>query len=407
MSKTVDDATPLEGASVNYSLTVTNNSGQDATGVVVTDNLPAGVTYVSDSGGYNDATGQWNVGTVSAGSSAALQITVNINAGTTGSTIENVAAITSADQPDPDSGNNAAAASLTVMPELSIGDVSLPEGDSGTTAFVFNLTLSAGSSQAVSVTYDTADGTATVADNDYQPVSGGVVNFPIGSTSQPLTIDVVGDSRIESDETFFVNLSGPVNTLMADNQGLGTIVNDDSVLCSSPTLTLTAQADTWIRENNTGYSDTSPILQVKPDTSIAFRSLIHFDISGNITPTVTIDCAYLLLYETTTITTGQTVYVHPLTESWIDSESNWFDRTSAQTWTTPGGTYDSAVTSFSPDTLGVRSIDLTWLVQQWVDNPGSDLGILLRSTTTGDNAAVEFASLEDGVNPPPRLIIQY
>jgi len=404
MAKTVDNATPLEGTQVIYSLAVTNISTQDATGVIVTDNLPGGVTYVSSSGSYDNATGQWNVGNVAAGSSATLQITVNVNNGTTGSTINNVAAITAVDQPDTDSSNNNGSATITVMPELSISDVTLQEGDSGTTAFVFNLTLSAASSQAVSIVYDTADGTATVADNDYQPVSGGVVSFPIGSTSQPLTINVVGDTNVEIDETFVVNLSGPVNTLVADSQGVGTIVNDDTVpaICSSPSVTLTAVADAYIRNINNIPTGGDTILQVRPDSSSTiFHGLMQFDLSA----VSTISCAELWIYEETT-TSGQTVYVHPLTENWTEGDVTWVDRTAADVWSTPGGVYGGDVANFTSDTSGVRVIDLTTLAQSWVGSPASNFGILLRSTTTGDNGAVTFSSRESG-NPAPRLVIEY
>jgi len=111
-------------------------------------------------------------------------------------------------------------------PRLTISDVTHKEGNSGTTLFVFTVTLSIAYDVPVTVNYATADGTATVADNDYQAASG-TLTFAPGQTTQTITIRVIGDTKKEADETFFVNLSGATNALILDGQGLGTILNDD------------------------------------------------------------------------------------------------------------------------------------------------------------------------------------
>jgi len=116
-------------------------------------------------------------------------------------------------------------AALT-LPSISIGDVGVAEGDAGTTSAVFTATLSAPSGQTVSASFTTADGTAT-AGQDYVSASG-TVSFAPGSTAQPVSVNVLGDLVVEGDETFFVNLSNPVNATIGDGQGLGTIVDDDS-----------------------------------------------------------------------------------------------------------------------------------------------------------------------------------
>jgi hypothetical protein len=116
------------------------------------------------------------------------------------------------------------------VPSVSINDVSLNEGNTGTTNFTFNVTLSAASSQTITVGFATADGTAT-AGSDYVANSG-TVTFNPNVTSQPITVLVNGDTTVEPNETFFVNLSNPTNATIADNQGLGTIVNDDGAGCT-------------------------------------------------------------------------------------------------------------------------------------------------------------------------------
>jgi hypothetical protein len=132
-----------------------------------------------------------------------------------------------------------------------------------------------------------------------------------------------------------------------------------------------------------------------------FRSLIQFDLSG--IPSVS--CAELWIYEETTAS-DQTMYVHPLNESWTEGDVNWDDRTAVDLWSAPGGVYGGDVANFAPDATGVRVIDLTSLAQSWASSPASNFGVLLRSTTTGDNGAITFSSRE-GSNPVPRLVIEY
>jgi Calx-beta domain/IPT/TIG domain len=99
------------------------------------------------------------------------------------------------------------------------------EGDSGTTAYAFTVSLSAPSGKAISVGYATADGTA-VAPTDYTATTG-TLNFAAGDTSKPVTVNAKGDTAVEPDETFVVNLSSLTNVGAGDVQGQGTIVNDD------------------------------------------------------------------------------------------------------------------------------------------------------------------------------------
>ncbi|MFA6958511.1 MAG: Calx-beta domain-containing protein [Thermoanaerobaculia bacterium] len=112
-----------------------------------------------------------------------------------------------------------------LQPTISIGDVTQAEGDSGSAAFTFTVTLSNPSSLTTTVNFATANGTATEP-GDYGTASG-VVTFPPGNTSQTVVVQVVGDTANEPDETFFVNLTTPSGATIADGQGLGTITNND------------------------------------------------------------------------------------------------------------------------------------------------------------------------------------
>lgn len=113
LTKTVSNASPNNGASINYTLSVTNASGspQSAAGVTVQDMLPAGFTFAGASGfgSYNSGTGVWTVGSIPAGTTRTLTITGTVNA-TSGATIVNSAEITASSVTDSDSTPNNGAA---------------------------------------------------------------------------------------------------------------------------------------------------------------------------------------------------------------------------------------------------------------------------------------------------------
>lgn len=113
------------------------------------------------------------------------------------------------------------------VPTFSINDISIAEGDGGTSVATFNVTLSQASGTLVTVDYATADGTATVVGSDYQSANG-TLSFGIGETSKPISVSINGDTLVESDETFVVNLTNATGgSIIGDNQGAGTIQNDD------------------------------------------------------------------------------------------------------------------------------------------------------------------------------------
>lgn len=117
-------------------------------------------------------------------------------------------------------------------PTISITDVTLAEGTpapntADTTPFVFTVKLSNTSATTIDVSFATANGTATIVGNDYYATAPGVLTFLPGDATKTITVLVRKDAVAEGDETFFVNLSNAVNATIADNQGVGTITNDD------------------------------------------------------------------------------------------------------------------------------------------------------------------------------------
>ena len=143
-----------------------------------------------------------------------------------------------------------------VAPSLSINDVTQNEGNSGTSTYGFTVTLSgAPSAVAVTVGYATADGSATVAGSDYV-ANGGTLTFAPGTTSQPVSVQVNGDTTIESNETFSVVLSGATNAGIGKATGTGTIVNDDAAASADLSITKAANGGAFSVGQTVDYTIT-------------------------------------------------------------------------------------------------------------------------------------------------------
>ncbi len=140
-------------------------------------------------------------------------------------------------------GNALASFSFTTLRLVSVGNVAVKEGNSGTTKAVFPVTLSSAGSTTVSVSYAAIAGTAT-AKSDFTAATG-TVTFKPGETKKTITISVAGDKLYENDETFTVKLSSPVNVALGIDSATGTILNDDL----PPTLSV---ADVAVKEGNAG-----------------------------------------------------------------------------------------------------------------------------------------------------------
>ena len=117
---------------------------------------------------------------------------------------------------------------------IAINDISLLEGNSGTTTFTFTVSLSSPAGEG-GVNFDiaTADNTA-IAPGDYTSKSLTSQTIPAGSSSYSFTVLVNGDGTTESNETFFVNITNVNGATIGDGQGTATIINDDC----SPTHTI-------------------------------------------------------------------------------------------------------------------------------------------------------------------------
>jgi hypothetical protein len=113
-------------------------------------------------------------------------------------------------------------------PTVSINNVSVTEGNAGAKAATFTLSLSGPSVEAIAVRAITRPGTAT-ASSDYNSINL-VVIFQPGTVTRTFEVGIIGDTDLESNETLFVDLTESFATTIADGEGEGTILDDDTLL---------------------------------------------------------------------------------------------------------------------------------------------------------------------------------
>lgn len=145
------------------------------------------------------------------------------------------------------------------VPKLSIANASKIEGNTGTSSMAFVVSLSAPATEAFSVGYATSNGTAT-AGSDYTAVSSSI-SFALGETSKTITLEIAGDTAIEANETFFVDLGSPSNgsVQLLNSRATGTITNDDSVQISINDLSAAESAGTFVFTVSLNTPSTSTI----------------------------------------------------------------------------------------------------------------------------------------------------
>ena len=200
ITKRVSDATPNVGDTATFTVTATNNGPNDATGVQVSDGLPAGLTLVSATPSqgttYDPDTGAWTVGALDNGAAATLQLAARVEQ--TGE-LTNVATRTAADQLDPDPSNNAGGVTLTGQPSADIQvrkTVNNPVPNVGDNV-TFTLTVTnAGPTDAtgVQVTDLLPDGLTFVSDTPSQgtyTASTGVWDIAALASGASVTLEIV------------------------------------------------------------------------------------------------------------------------------------------------------------------------------------------------------------------------
>lgn len=251
IEKIVNNSTPIVGEVVTFTVSVTNPGEFIASGIQVTDQLPAGLTYNSHSvsqGTYNVGTGIWNIGTLSDGDTTTVTLTIllQVNSGTLGSTINNSASITSLIENDPNLSNNSATVGITVVPEAA--DIAITKTVNNSSPIVGEFiqytveVTNNGPKTATNlkvidqipsgITY--MDSVVTVG--AYNPVSG---IWTIGTLANQATATLTINGRIQEDtEAQTIVNSADLNSLDQNDTNTANNTASASLTVSIPSLNL-------------------------------------------------------------------------------------------------------------------------------------------------------------------------
>ncbi len=162
------------------------------------------------------------------------------------------------------------------LPRISLSSASVLEGNEGERAIVFTASLDKTSEREISVAYRTRDDDA-VAGSDYRGTSGTLV-IPPDTSSATISVTVFGDTEVEEDETFTLQLFDPVNATLETPRATGTIRNDDT-----PPLPRASVSDVSLGEGDEG----NRIARFRIDLDKPSESEIRIDYStagGSATP---------------------------------------------------------------------------------------------------------------------------
>ncbi|MCU1266791.1 MAG: glucose/sorbosone dehydrogenase [Acidobacteria bacterium] len=271
---------------------------------------------------------------------------------------------------------------------LAISDLTITEGNVGTSVANFNVLLSPASSQTVTVQYATANNTA-FAGTDYV-AAGGTVTFAPGETSKPASVTINGDTTFEPDETFNVNLSNATNATIGDGQAIGTIINDDA----QPTISID---DVAVTEGNVG--NTTATFTVSLSNTSSQTITVKYTTAGN---TATSGTDFLSAAGTVTITPGllsQTVSITVVGDTVFEPNETFFvnltNPTNATISDNQGvGTINnddqpsiSGHLNYLDSTTGAPNVTVTLT--------GTN-GFVTRTTTTDTNGDYTFAGVPTG-----------
>ena len=410
LTKTVSNANPLYGQNVVFTLTASNSGPNNATGVTLTDILPAGLTYVSDNGlsSYASGTGIWNAGTINSGSSKSLQITANVTAY---GVIKNIAEVTTSNLSDPDStpGNGLAteddrdSACVSVSIYLCQGstyNVSAPAGLTNYKWFRNGVQIGGATSQTyiVNTVVNTQDNITYTAQHPvsgitYQSVCPFIFIKPTSTISIGSNSPLCAGSTLNLTETgsgatswswsgpsgFSSNLQNPsIPNVTTSNAGTYNITITDAKSC-----TLTASTSVTINTNPTAsISGTNTICAGSSTTLTASGGGTYLWSTGATTTAVTVSPGSSTVYTVTvTNASGCTAISSPFSVivntpvnagTAVANDSiciegsglsliNLFDKITSEdsggTWSvvsgSPGSNFNSAAGTLSPNGLPI------------------------------------------------------
>lgn len=196
--------------------------------------------------------------------------------------------------------------------------------------------------------------------------------------------------------------------------GTPTTLSVDLLVNSS--VQLDASDDTYISEEKSGKNfGNCGDIKIGLKNSLKERGLIKFN-TNDIPPDATIISAELITVKTGGSTVSTTASIHALNDTWTENTGdckgkdltpNWIKRNTTTDWTSPGGDYGSSISSQSISANGIYTWNITSTVQNWVANPGSNFGLLLKTSETANNEYVFGSSENSTTANRPMLNITY
>ncbi len=320
---------------VNFASTIYNAGPGSSTGVYVTNAIPAGTVFVTASSSQGtwltNASGVvFNVGTISSQATATVGVTLT---STNGSLLVTNMANVVRTEAETVTTNNTASARTYFAPFIFISaqfSYSFPEGNVGAVAQPVIVLLSSPSKLGITFNYSTQAGTATPG-SDYEDISG-VAYIPPGSSGTVIGVNILGDTTVESNETFTVNIYNPTNAFTLNTSTTMTITNDDGFSGRIHSLvwdqvfspkragypfSVTLTAKDYFNSTVTGFTNTVDLLAVNIGSTnsqrlLSFTNHTRANDSGlctygyDFTPTNSIILTHLLSYSGTKVSLWNT-----------------------------------------------------------------------------------------------------
>lgn len=417
VSMWVTNTSPYVGSEVTFTVTLSNDGIGGATGVALTDRLPAGLTFVSaapSQGSYTADSGAWSVGSVASGATATLRLVARVDA--VGSMV-NTAEVSAADQADPDStpGN----ADRTEDDQTSVGvngSEPPPRADLSVAMTASDPSPTTGSEVTLSVTVSNAGWSEAtgVAVWDQLPTGLTFVSATASQGTYRTDVDVWSVGRLAAGSTATLELvvkptaggaltntaevstadvpdpdSQPGNHNAAEDDQASVTITAAQPVCTSATVT--AAADSWVGQNapSSNYG-ADAALKVRSKSSANARTLAKFSLPA--VPTgCTVTSAKLRLYAGTAAT-GRTLRAYAAAAPWSENAVTWNNR--------PSTTGTAATTSSAAGWV-------QWSVTTQVNGmySGTNNGFLIRDTyESGSGPEQRFRSRESTTNLPELIV---